>query len=433
MNASVILVLFIVSIVIAIAVNSKTSLNIGFVGGLLAYIIGCWYCGFPVRTLISYTPTSICFQIVVLGIFFSFPAQNGCLEKLSNLIIYKCQNATWLLPLVIYLVCYIITALGAGAAVGIVAIGVIAFKIGETCDLNPLIIGTTLCNASAAGSQWPWSGTGITVNGLFLENFGEEAAYMYSIKTAVIFLVYTLLFTIVISFIFGGFKNKSLSGAIEKPEKLDDKQRMNMTIIIGLLALAVIFPALKEMAPGIPNIGKLAGYMDFQMLAIIGIILCVVLKLGDEKTAVAKGGPWSTIIMLTGMNMLIGIAKDGGAVDLISNLISDNVAPGVFGSVFGGLAGVMTLFSSGVVTMQTLMPITVQPIEALGINAIGVLSSIALTARLAAVSPFSTGGALVIGTAPNKYAKKLFIGEIISAIVIIISVMIFSALGVFNV
>lgn len=435
MSASTVLILFVIAIIISIIVNTKTGLNIGFVGGICAYIIGCFLCGLSVNTIIGYTPTSIAFQTIILSIFFAFPAQNGTLDKLARQIIYACRNATWALPFVIFFAAWLVSAMGAGSPVGVITVGVIAFQIAKNVNIHPLIITVTLSNASAAGSQFPWSGTGITVYGLLRDLYGDTS-YSMSVKSALIFTVYSLLFTAVLCLIFGGFKAKKVGDfEIEKPEPFDSKQKKTLTLIIVLLALIIGFSLLKTLIPSSAVIKKIAGYMDFQMLAIVGIGICVIGKLGDEREAVAKA-PWSMIVMLTGMSMLMGIAKTMGALDLVTEVLSTNSSPRMLGAAFALLAGVMTFFSSGVVTMQLLFPMAAPLVASLGLNATGVMTAIAMTARLAAVSPFSTGGALAISTAGNIDAKQqrtLLIGHIVSAVVIIVTVCIFSILGLFNI
>ena len=152
-----------------------------------------------------------------------------------------------------------------------------------------------------------------------------------------------------------------------------------LTVLIGALVVAVMVLWPKKWGARVPG-------------SLVGIVLATVaalLKLADAKTVVTRHIPWNTLMMLAGVSMLVGVASEGGAVDLIGSWIGGNVPTAIIVPMFVLLSGFMSVFSAGssvvVPTLFVLVPSVLT--TAVGVNYHALYAGIAIGANASAVSP----------------------------------------------
>lgn len=432
MSTGTVLVLTIIAIVICIALNYKLNINLGIPAITFAWLIGCFGLNMKVKEVVSQWPTSIVFQLMCITMFFSFATQNGTMKKVADGCIYRFRRQTWMIPLVIYFAGFLIGGMGAPGATANIIMGVIGFNIAAEVGIHPLIIAAVACHGGAAGSELPWSAQGIIAKGV-IQEYWPDHADSYTWKLWLAYLVLSLVICIGVSLLFGGFKKRAALNC-EKPEPFTRQQKTTLAIIACVVGASLIFPILKTLIPGF-QLGKgISGYMDIQMLCMLGTLLCILLKLGSQKEAITKGVPWNTIVMLGGMAMLMNVAGAAGATDYIAALLSGNASPAVIVAFLGVLAGFLSFFSGGMSVVFPMLAALVPPIaEATNIPAYAMLAAICCGARITALSPFSTGGALIMGANPEeKNAKVLFNGQLIISLISLALVGIGGLAGIFS-
>ncbi len=152
------------------------------------------------------------------------------------------------------------------------------------------------------------------------------------------------------------------------------------------------------------------------MIAMIFVAIALFLKLADEKQVVALI-PWGTLIMICGVGMLISIAVEAGAIKLFSDLVENEINVIFIPLIMCAIAAFMSLFSStlGVVT-PALFPIVPSIAASSGLSEALLFSCIVVGAQASAISPFSSGGSLILGSCPDKYKEKLFKDLLIKAV-----------------
>lgn len=404
--AQFMLVAFVIAITVCIVLNSKTKINIGLSASVFAYILGCWVLKMTPSELIKMMPSSIVFQLAVVAMFFSFPRQNGLMDVICGKILCRFKNASYLLPYAIWLCYFMICFLGSGGLAAILIFGVLSFRICDEAGLNPLIA-SVAGTATIPGSQMPWSNNGVITIG-FMEPFFPERAGALDIQIALITLVFSLLFTTLICFVTGAFKKRD-EIKMEKPQNFNATQRSNLVLIITVITLAMSPSLLKMLMPSNAFVKMLAGNLVIQMLALIGILISILFKFGNQKTAITRDIPWNTIILIVGMTLLMGVVKKAGTFDLISNHIATNAAAWAIAPLFALLAGILTLFADGLTVIQMLIGIAGPVVLALGINPLPVFSGIVITARFCASSPFSSAGGMLIGFVEESKKDRFFV------------------------
>jgi len=166
--------------------------------------------------------------------------------------------------------------------------------------------------------------------------------------------------------------------------------------IIGILALVIMAVFFKV------HIG-LGAFL-------VGIVLAI-LKVGDEGKAI-KSMPWATIVMVTGVTVLVKMMSDIGGMDLFASIIASVSTPGTVTLVAGFISGIVSAYASTTgVILPAFVPLAPSLVEQLGgiPDLMAVLSSIIVCGFLTDLSPLSTTGALFLGAAPEQTDKtKLF-------------------------
>lgn len=163
--------------------------------------------------------------------------------------------------------------------------------------------------------------------------------------------------------------------------------------------------------------------------------VAAILHLGDDKVVVTRHIPWNTLMMLGGVSMLVGVASEGGAVDMIGNWIGDNVAASLMVPMFVLLAAFMSVFSPGASVVPPTLFVLVPAVAAtsVDVNYFAVYAGIAIGANASAVSPFSGGGSLTLANIKqDEIREKMFLPLIGAAVALSILAAILGALGLYG-
>ena len=130
------------------------------------------------------------------------------------------------------------------------------------------------------------------------------------------------------------------------------------------------------------------------------------LALGNEKAIIKKRIPWNTLIMLSGMGMLLGLGSSLGVNDYLGEL-AQNIPTAVVVPFFALLAGAMSLFSSSLsVVYPTLLPIAGALAMSSGINPVAVMAGIIIGSATTAMSPLSTAGAMLMANCSEDICES---------------------------
>ena len=81
-------------------------------------------------------------------------------------------------------------------------------------------------------------------------------------------------------------------------------------------------------------------------------VVLLLLNVADEKVVI-KGVPWSTLLMVTGIGMLMNIVSDVGGVALMSNGLASIMTPKTAVAIQGFSAGILSWFSSAICLLYT--------------------------------------------------------------------------------
>ena len=404
--------LIVLALALSIGLGYVTKINIGFFTIVSAYLIGCFGMGLKPSELIELWPVKIFFIIFAVTLFYNFALANGALEKLASHLLYKCRKFPQLLPLAIFFASTIIAALGAGFYTVLAFMAPITLLLCRKTNMSMIIGGMAVNYGALAGANFMTSQSGIIFRSL-MENSGINAQTGFTYATGI--FITTLIIPIVVLGLYTLWNRKSNSIQIEdiKPEAFDSKQKKSLFLIVLMMAIVLIFPILNLLVPDNSTIHFLNSKIDIAFIAIIFSLISLLMKLADEKKVIALV-PWGTLIMICGVGMLIALGVKLGIITTLSEWLAHNVPIWMIPILLCLISAVMSIFSStlGVVT-PTLFPIVPAIALASGINPLILFICIVVGAQSSSISPFSSGGSLIMGSAPSDMDKNELFNQLL--------------------
>ncbi|NRB56367.1 MAG: SLC13 family permease [Salinicola sp.] len=396
------------AIVVSIILGYRTRINIGLFAIAFAYLLGCFGLGLSPKEVIAMWPLKIFFIIFSVCLFYSFAIVNGTLEKLAEHLMYRCRHFPHLLPFAIFLAAVVISALGAGYYTVLAFMAPITLLLCSRTGLN-LIVGAMAVNYGAlAGANFVSSQSGIIFRTLMTSSgVSDNQAFINSFG---IFASTMIVPIVVLSglILFGRKRGTAMASLahVERPSPLDRDQRATLILTLVMMATVLLPPIASLILPDNAAVTFVNSKVDIGLIASVFSVIALLMKLGDERKAIASL-PWGTIIMICGVGMLISVAIKAGTIDLLGSWIGTNIPPVLIPVAFGVVAAFMSLFAStlGVVT-PALFPLVPSLAGTLSIDPMIIFIAIVVGAQATSISPFSSGGSLILGSCPTDEARS---------------------------
>lgn len=390
--------LALVSLVVLIAViliGFFRKSNVGLIAVLAVTIFGSLL-GIDDKTIIAGYSASLFIMLLGVSFLCAVGISNGSLELLAKKFLRLSGGYVAVAPIMIYVIGYGIAAIGPGCVPALGIVAALALPLGKSTKYDPVMLAIIGQIGSFAGRFSPITPESMLIGGM------AEVQGVTDYQAAV--LIYATLTTVVLAVVvFMFFKGYKVSGRVTDQEDLSAFDRNQVLTLLGFLVVIVASAFFKR------NVGLIS--------FAVGILL-VVLHAADEKK-VFQTVSWSTLMMVTGVGMLMEIVIKVGGVSLLSESLASVMSPRTAVAIQGLTGGIMSWFSSAIgVVWPTLVP-TVGDIAAkVGVPANSLISIMCLTASFAGLSPASTGGGLIMAamaTDPafdkeqeNKLFVKLF-------------------------
>ena len=378
----------------AIVLGFTKKMNVGVVCLGLALILGKMggmgaadiYKGFPYKLFATLLGTML---------FFSLLQQNGTLEKISGCLIGLCGKNTFLVPIIVYLASFGLSAAGPGA-ISVQSVTVIfAVSLAVQMQVSPILMGIMAILGAVGGTASPIALTGIIVGDLLTEMGIEGISNQIFIGVALSNLVCAAVMYIAL----GGYRIRAVAhgGNEKKRTPFDRHQKVSLAALLVMVVLVVGFS------------------YDVGLTCFALSLLLMLLGAANEKAAL-KMIPWSVLILIAGVNVLMNITQTLGGIDLLSTILAKFMSSRTAAPIMGATGGIMSWFSSanGVV-FPTLIPTVPEIAEQVGgASIVQMVTSIVCSATVAGISPLSTGGSLIMASyaqesgCDEKEQQKMF-------------------------
>lgn len=390
MGLQVIALLFLIG---AIVLGFAKKMNVGVVCLGLAPILGKLggmgagdiYKGFPYKLFATLLGTML---------FFSLLQQNGTLEKISKRLISICGKNTFLVPIIVYVVSFVLSAAGPGA-ISVQSVTVIfAVSLAVQMKVSPVLMGVMAILGAVGGTASPIALTGIIVGDLLTEMGIEGLGTPIFIGVS----VSNLICAIAVYVVLGGYKFRAAeAGDQQEKEAFDRSQMISLVALLIMVVLVVGFS------------------YDVGLICFTLSLVLMLIKAANEKAAL-KMIPWSVLILIAGVNVLMNITQKLGGIDLLASILASFMSTRTAAPIMGFTGGLMSWFSSanGVV-FPTLIPTVPEIAQQVGgASIVQMVSAIVCSATVAGISPLSTGGSLIMASyaqetgCDEKEQQKMF-------------------------
>jgi di/tricarboxylate transporter len=393
------------ALIAAITLSMVTSVNVGVVSLAMAWIVGVYLGGMPVAKVIGGFPLDLLINLVGITLLFGMANNNGTLGRIAARAVRACRGNAGVIPIMLFFVAVTLSSIGPGNIATTAIMAPMAMAVAARAAIPPFLMALMVGNGAQAGALSQFAPTGLIVN-RSMETIGlgghETQTYLNN-------LLAHLVVTFVAYFIFGGWKlfrrrkvmPVQMAQSDQAGARADDEvvgvepfawtHWVTMTVLVALVISVIQLQA---------HVG---------MAALTGAAFLSLIGAANEKEAIKKM-PWSVILMVCGVTVLIGVLAAQRGIDLFTDLLATIATPGTVTFMIALVTGAVSVYSStsGVV-LPAFLPTVPGLAQRLGVDPLPIAASMYVGGHLVDLSPLSTIGALCIAALPNEAdAKKLF-------------------------
>lgn len=400
--------LILLAILASIGVGYWLNVNTGLLAIVFAYFLSVTTPGTTLNELISLWPTKLFLIIFGVTFFFGFAIANGTLEQIANRVVYATRNRSAAIPFALYGLVMLISGVGPGHYAVFVFLSPLVMAVASKTGMSRLLGAVIVVCGGMATTFNSISLGGRVTQGIFEQmGFDTATAELFTHQLLLDSLIVQTVLFVAAYVLLQGYKTRCL--VADAPPPLDEVQRKTVVLVLVILGLVIVPSLLAAIIPGQGLLATVRTAVDPTFISLLGVVLALIFKIGDERTALAKV-PWSIIILLCGMGMLISVATRAGTIDALSQWLGLHVG---FNSVVyatGICAGIMSFFSSTLgVVMPTLYPIVPGLAAKTGVSPTVLFSVITSCAIMTGFSPFSSAGAMALaGVQEEAERSRLF-------------------------
>ena len=423
--------LCLLALVISIVYGSKyKKANAGIMAMALAYIIAM-ISGIKPSTLIGYWPVKITSVLVSIPMFFGYAAQNGTMELMAKKVLYATRKWSWLPPISIFLASFLVSTCGAGQIAATAFMSPIAFMIAAESGFSLMLVPLAVSLGSLCGGGFIWC-AGYATKMSYLNGIieSEEAKQVMARGAGLEASLLCLIIFAISYVIFRGWKSRTYTA--EKPEPFNSVQKKQLVLMLIMIAMLMIPGIWKQLSPNAFN-KFCSTYFDIQTLSFVFGIICFFLGLGDQKQIILKQIPWNTVMLTGGFTTLMTVAANLGLTDWISGLFTENLSATAIQMLIFAITGTMSFFTGGLAIWAMFLPLIPGLVTGAGCNATALCVCIMTATTLTGMSPFSTGGSLILaGCTSEEQREYVFFRYLALAVYVLVLGVLFAGTPLIN-
>lgn len=380
-------IISLIALLTAIIIGFVRNVNVGILCMGFSMVLGLVF-GLDAKEILSGFSSSLFIQMVGITYLFAIINSNGTLELLARKMVGLVGKKKALIPFVMYILGFLICAVGPGAIPSLAIIPVIAIPVAVSAGINPIMTAIIGDLGVMSGRMSP-----LTPESAVVRELMEEQGLTGNTIPIMISLTITALIVAVLVYIY--YKGWKVEKREDKTEealpKFNGKQWLSLAGLL-ILAVGVLFFSW--------NVG-LTGFLAGSVLIVLGC--------GEEKKAI-KGIPWNVILMVLGVGILMNVISLSGGIDIMVAGLEKIMGHRTAAMIMAITAGFMSFFSSGLgVVFPTLIPTASGLASGLGVGAVELVSVIVIGGTVSGFTPISTTGALIMaGVAQQEGAEEKF-------------------------
>lgn len=381
-----------VMLVLIIFLANLTKKNPGFFGIAGGFLLGFFLSvsGVPdsgiaggCKTLMSAFPATLIMRVVAVALLFNIATVNGTVDLIAKKAVALVRGKRRLLPPIFFAASLALGLTGCGG-VGVTAIMIpIAATICASEGIAFLPVGV-LVQIGAWGGGQGW----ISATGLVCEATANSLGYTLGMSCTIANVICCTFSALIMYFFLGGYKISSRAvteSDIHLP-KLTAEHLLTLLVIAAFIVCALL------------------GF-EIAVVSIVGVVILMLATKVDQAEIIART-PWSALIMIVGMSMYVSMMRAAGGVDLLVGFFTNLLGKTLAIPAFGAAAAALSFVSDAAgVAIPTLFPIGARFAESMGLNAVVIMNAISVCVHATSISPFSTGGGMVISLSAGKLSE----------------------------
>ena len=381
------------ALALAVILSCTTSINVGILSMALALAIGVLPGGMPLSAILDGFPTDLFVTLIGVTLLFSIAECNGTLARLTARATRLCRGHVGLLPIMFFAIGFVLATIGAGATPTSALLAPPAMAVAARAGIPPLLMVIMTGNGALAGTLSPFAPTGIVAHGV-MARIGFAGVEWQT-------FAYNAIAHALVGFggfiAFGGWKLfRPGAGGVRAEEPESGAMEMRHWLTAGGIVTLIVTVA---------GFGLHVGMMGLMIATAL-----ILLRTIDEAKAIQRM-PWSVILMVTGVTVLVAMMQETKGLALITSAIASISNPSTVQPIVAFGTGLVSVYSStsGVV-LPAFLPMAPELARHLGsVDPLKIAWSINVSASLVDLSSLSTVGALYIaGAAPGTDVKALF-------------------------
>ncbi len=411
-------VISLIVLVVVVAIGFIKKVNLGFLSLGAAYFLGIAG-GLSAKQIASGFDSSMFVTLVGVTFLFGMASNNGTLDLFSKKIVALVGKHTVLIPILMFFLSAFISAIGPGHIAAGILMTTFAMYLAFEMKINPMSTALYAKLGANAGCA-----SVLSITGILAKNLSEPLGYSgFGLHLFLSTLLSGFCFTMILYIAYKGYKVHA-----DNPLKLSEIPKFNRDQLCTITAIIVMV------------ICCIGFKLDTGLFAFAAAAVLILLGCADEKKAI-RGIPWGTLVFICGVGALINVIEKLGGIDLISGCLTGLMSARTAAPILAATSGILSWVSSTTgVVMPTLYPVAAGVCDTFGsgVNYVELISAITATSFAAAISPLSTGGAIIMSSYSaaketsteemNKMFRTLFllsVGNVCLNVVL-------AALGVFQ-
>lgn len=375
----------VVALLIAILISCTSRINVGLLAIPLAWAVGV-YGGRPADAVLGGFPSALFVTLAGVTALFSLSETNGSIAGLAHRMLGVAKGRHYLVPIIVFAIAGFVSAIGPGAIVSVAILAPVAMAISRRAGISPFLTSLMVANGANAGNLSPLSAVGIIANTrMAAAGMGGHEWTVFAAN----FLAHVIVGVAAYALLLHRDRGAELADVPVEGAAFTTAQWITLAIVTSWV-IGVVFLALP------------IGLSAFAAAAAV-----IVLRAADEGIAIRRM-PWSAIVMVCGMTMLVTLVEKSGGMDVFTALLAKLARPSTINGVIAFVTGVISTYSStSAVVLPTFLPTVPGLVQQVGGgDPLAVALSITVGASLVDVSPLSTLGALCVATIPEPDVSR---------------------------
>lgn len=375
------------ALIAAIAVSCTSRVNVGLLAIPLAWAVGV-YAGHGGAVLGSF-PSGLFVTLAGVTLLFTLADTNGTIGLLARRLMELARGRSRLVPLLVFLVAGLISTMGPGAIVSVALVAPVAMAIGARAGIPAFLTALMVTNGANAGNLSPLSAVGVIANtNMAAAGLGGHEWKVFAAN----FLAHCLVGLAAYGLIIRESTPVPVSAIDDGLRAMNRRQWLTIAVIALWIA------------------GVVWLRLPIGLAAFAGAAVLVVLRAGQDEPAIRRM-PWSALVMVCGMTMLVTMVERAGGMEVFTALLARLASPGTLNGVIAFVTGLISTYSStSAVVLPAFLPTVPGLVQQVGGgDPLAVALSVNVGASLVDVSPLSTLGALCVAAlADPEAARDLF-------------------------